>query len=206
MTQPRRRRRGRRKGRGTPSSGAAQPQASQPTSEPKPPTPRARSRRSRSRRKGRAQEGGPAVTRPSVQSSEDLVRAGPRPRPQNLTAPPDGQRLEDIIKDLQSDFGVPQYPQEYRITLKVADDKEARIDRSTPGKREARAALKEKEDVAPRTASLQRAEGPGGIGAPKREKAPAAPRLTTEEGAGGEAAPATSRRRSRRRRRGRKKS
>jgi hypothetical protein len=64
--------------------------------------------------------------------------------------PEDGTRLEDVIGDLQSEWGVPQYPQEYRITLKVAEPKEA------------------KAQPAPASGAL------------KREKAPAAPRIVAD--------------------------
>jgi hypothetical protein len=90
----------------------------------------------------------------SPRSSEDLVRAEPRPRPTTLTIEPDGQTLESIIGDLQSEMGIPQYPQEYRITIKVAEE-------------------------GARGATIQETvqdplEENGG---PKREKAPAAPRI-----------------------------
>jgi hypothetical protein len=106
------------------------------------------------------------------------VRALPRERPATLTAPPDGQTLEVLIGELQSEYGVPQYPQEYRITLKVADERD-RTERSAP------------EEPAPPPAQ--------GNGSPRREKAPAMG--ATGGAAAGEKLPGPSRKRSRRRRR-----
>lgn len=99
-------------------------------------------------------------------------------RPESLTAPPDGQTLEALIGELQSVWGVPQYPQEYRITLKVAEERTATPEREPPPPK----------------------EGPNGV---TRERAPAAPRVgPPESGAKRERAPRRRRRtrRSRRRR------
>jgi len=79
----------------------------------------------------------------------------------SLTAPADGQTLEGIIGELQSQYGVPQYPQEYRITIRVADDKDSRPEPSP---------VEERKREAPPTNS----DGP------RREKAPAAPVLMRE--------------------------
>ncbi|MEO8323010.1 MAG: hypothetical protein ABI571_02610 [Actinomycetota bacterium] len=46
-----------------------------------------------------------------------------RPHLDRLTLDPDGQDLDEIIGELQSVWGVPQYPQEYRITIKVAEER-----------------------------------------------------------------------------------
>jgi hypothetical protein len=134
--------------------------------------------RPRRRRRGRARGGQERASSPK--SSEDLVRALPRERPATLTAPPDGQTLEVLIGELQSEYGVPQYPQEYRITVKVADDKD-RGERPAPEE--------------PGTAAAPST----GNGSPRREKAPA---MTAAPGATpGEKLPGPSRKRSRRRRR-----
>jgi hypothetical protein len=117
----------------------------------------------------------------SPKSSEDLVRALPRERPATLTAPPDGQTLETLIGDLQSEYGVPQYPQEYRITVKVADERAERPAAEEPSPR-----------VPPPPA-------PPGNGAPRREKAPGMKTATGE--APREQAAGAPRKRSRRRRR-----
>jgi hypothetical protein len=104
-----------------------------------------------------------------------------RERPATLTAPPDGTTLEGVIGELQSKWGVPQNPQEFRITLRVAEDS-----RGTP------AVAEEREEPS---------EGrvPGEEDArPKREKAPAAPRI----GASGQERPGRRRRRRGRRRKG----
>lgn len=82
------------------------------------------------------------------------MRAVASERPATLTAPADGQTLEQVIGDLQSEWGVPPYPQEYRITLKVADEKDRR---PTPR-------LTEVPEAPPAP--------PGDDGAPRREKAP----------------------------------
>jgi hypothetical protein len=126
----------------------------------------------------------------SPRSSEDLVRADPRPRPTTLTLEPDGQTLEGIIGDLQSEMGIPQYPQEYRITIKVAEE----------GSRGA--TIQEVVQDPPDDKN----------GGPKREKAPAAPRIGGGiaraltgggEGDGSEGSGGGRRRRKRRRGRGR---
>lgn len=126
-------------------------------------------------------------------SSEDLVRALPRERPEQLTAPPDGQTLEGLIGDLQSSYGVPQYPQEYRITIKVADA--GRNDR--PAEPADRPAEPTEGDAAARGDGDQpRREKASG---PAREKAPSPARMA----AGEEGEPKRRRRRGRRRRGGR---
>ncbi|HEX2293737.1 MAG TPA: hypothetical protein VHN37_00325 [Actinomycetota bacterium] len=181
MSQPRRKRRRRRK----PSTGegAQKPRQEGPqVREQASALDGSRAGSSRSRNRRRRRRGGGAGI-PSPKSSEDLVRALPRERPAQLTAPPDGQSLDKIIGELQSDFGVPAYPQEYRITIKVAEEKPAGAAQPAP----------------PKTA-------PAPEGAPKREKAPAAPRVGPD---GSEETPAAERpakRRRGRRRRGRGKS
>ena len=79
-----------------------------------------------------------------------------------MTAPADGQTLEGIIGDLQSQYGVPQYPQEYRITIKVADENQ-------------------RSDAPPVEERKQDADGAKTNG-PRREKAPAAPLLLRGDG------------------------
>jgi hypothetical protein len=181
LSQPRRRRRRRGRGRGgqpgdaqrkqqQPSAGQGQPQQAQ--SGPK----KARRRRGRGRNQQRQN---------SPKSSEDLVRALPKEAPATLTAPADGQTLEGIIGELQSVWGVPQYPQEYRITIKVAEERDQRADTSS-------------DDAARTSEAPPRGNGEG----PRREKAPAAPLMRMRgEGQPDEGAP-RKRRRGRRRRRG----
>jgi hypothetical protein len=111
------------------------------------------------------------------------VRALPKERPATLTAPPDGQTLEGLIGDLQSEWGVPQYPQEYRITLRVADERDTRIERVV--------AVEVAESATNAEAAVP--------GAPRREKAPAAPRVRALDEV--EREPGPKRRRGRRRRR-----
>ena len=174
MSPPRRRRR--RRGRGEqPESpakrteGQTQPDAGrEPGAQP----------RGRGRRRGRG-----SARRKSASPflSEDLVRAMPKERPATLTGPADGQTLEKLIGDLQSEWGVPQYPQEYRITIKVADERDVRSERPSPAEHAA---------PAPESAVVH--------AGPKRERAPAAPRVAA---GAGEREAAPKRRRGRRRRR-----
>jgi hypothetical protein len=192
MSQPRRRRRrGRRGGGGAERGGGAGAAGSKP--EPVRESAQAasdasgRSGKSR-RRRTRSRAGGRQAASPK--SSEDLVRALPRERPETLTAEHDGQTLEAIIGDLQSTWGVPPYPQEYRITIKVAEERESRGSDSGGGDgqvRERSAERPAREKAAPRGDQ------------PRREKAPAAPGITQGPGAARERPP---RKRRRRRRRG----
>ena len=185
MSQPRRRRRNRRR-RGSGSGSGSQNQNSSNQSQSKvvrEQAPGAGGRRSgKSRRRGR----GGQVRSPA--SSEDLVRAAPKPPPEQLTAPHDGTTLDQVIADLQSDWGVPQHPQEYRITLKVAEDRDGRAEGQT--------IVEERQD--PKSDQTPAEEA--GDSRPKREKAPAAPRITAD-GEEAAAPKSTSRKRSRRRRR-----
>jgi len=110
------------------------------------------------------------------------VRAPHRKRPDTLTLPPDDRRLEDIIGSLQSEMGVPQNPQEYRLTVKVAEER----DNHRPAKQ-----------------SEPKRETGDSNGRPKREKAPAPPQVGSGDSPAGARERAPSRkRRSRRRRRG----
>jgi ribonuclease E len=202
MTQPRRKRRRRRGGRersGTAGTSAASSQA-QPSPEgtpagssgapdegrTKPAGRKSRRRRGRGRRE-------PGREESEVRSSEDLVRAPARRRPAALTRPPDGTTLEQVIGELQSDWGVPQHPQEFRITLRVADDKPRTGGAATVEE------LREERPPDPGAAEATPAATPQ----VRREKAPAAPRV---EGAGtneGSSRRVRRRKRSRRRSRGR---
>jgi hypothetical protein len=111
------------------------------------------------------------------------VRAPDRRRPDVLMLPPDDRRLEDIIGSLQSEMGVPQNPQEYRLTVKVAAEREG----NSRGHRTAEPSANAGTEA----------------GKPKREKAPAPPRVGTAEEPKAEREQAPSqKRRSRRRRRG----
>lgn len=163
MSQPRRRRR---RGRRRPNRSGDQSkreavEQSRDDSDGKP-TPAQGSSRSRRGRGRRGRTRGREARTSSPKSSEDLVRGDPKRPPAQLTAPPDGTTLEQVIGELQSSHGVPQHPQEYRITLKVADD---RGDRNT--------IVEEKIDATEKTEIP-----PGGVGdKPVREKAPAAPRI-----------------------------
>ena len=140
MSQPRRRRRRRRRG---PAPGADD--SPQPSSELQSST----SRGSRGRLRRRRGRRGSGRKQAAPQTLEDVVRAINGGPPDSLTAPPDGQKLEEVIGELQSVWGVPQYPQEYRITIKVAEERVATVEREVR-------------------------EGPNGVA---RERAPAAPRV-----------------------------
>jgi hypothetical protein len=160
MSQPRRKRRRRRKGGGTERAGQPEPRPAgeQPTSQA---NPKSRRRRRRRGRRGRA-ERPPA----SPGSSEDLVRALPTDRPDTLTAPHDGVTLEEVIGELQSNWGVPQYPQEYRLTIKVAEERETKV-------AEPSVSL----DSQARQRAAQGQAPTGTVEGPIREKAPAPPML-----------------------------
>jgi hypothetical protein len=176
MSPPRRRRR--RRGRGE------QPESASPKRTEGQPADGGRGSGTRSRSRGRRRGRGGGQRQPaSPLSSEDLVRGAPKERPATLSAPPDGQTLEKLIGDLQSEWGVPQYPQEYRITIKVADERDSRSDRPVVA-------------TEPRREASNGGSPPAG---PKREKAPAAPRVVSTGTVEREAAP--KRRRGRRRRR-----
>jgi hypothetical protein len=177
MSQPRRRRR-RRKGASRPPEGQTKKhqKGSQPQRE------RAHEGASSRRRKRKGRSGQRKRTSPA--SSEDLVRAPKKPAPATLTGPHDGTTLEQVIGELQSTWGVPQHPQEYRLVLKVPEEKNG--DRAT-----ALTATEEAVDPPDEQTDADK---------PRREKAPAAPRI----GSSGEAkstAPARRRRGRRRRKR-----
>ncbi len=189
MSQPRRRRRrGRRGGQG--SGGQPKQEATRNPVEGQSSERTERSGRSR-RRRGRSRSGSVREAS-SPRSSEDLVRALPRERPETLTAPPDGQTLEAIIGDLQSTWGVPPYPQEYRITVKVAEDRDHRPDGSAGGN-----GAPEKPHHGG-ASQPTREKASGGNAQPRREKAPAAPGVAS----GGAQRGAAPKKRRRRRRRG----
>lgn len=143
----------------------------------------ARRRRRRGRRGREAAQAQPT----SPASSEDLVRALPRERPEALTAPPDGTTMEEVIGSLQSEWGVPQYPQEYRLTLKVAEEREPRAEKTVSAEDGVKDAAAD-------------AQAPDIEGAPRREKAPSL-RAATGGKPIREAAPRRRRRGGRRRRR-----
>lgn len=180
MSQPRRRRRRRgRGGSGAPRGGGApaerQPRADQAA-------PGTTGRRKRRRRGGRSGGGSS-----SPASSEDLVRGPVRERPERLTRDPDGTTLEQVIGELQSNWGVPQFPQEFKITLRVAGESRGGGDAV-----EAEEVLEDPADTQARTGN--------GTDRPRREKAPAPPRLAVASGEDGAVRP--KRRRRARRRRG----
>lgn len=67
--------------------------------------------------------------------------------------------MEEIIGALQSEWGVPQYPQEYRLTLKVAEEREPRAEKTASAEETIKDAAVD-------------AQAPAVEGAPRREKAP----------------------------------
>ena len=135
-------------------------------------------------------------------SSEDIVRAPARKPPATLSRPADGLTLEQIVGELQSEWGVPQSPQEFRITLKVAEERSR--GRATAVVEEERSDPEDPEELADPGAPDPALGATGEEGARvRREKAPAAPRVGAEEGSGEEGGETRrKRRRSRRRRRG----
>ncbi len=167
MSQPRRRRRRRRSGEPGPAerSGQKTQRSDQKSQQQGQPGGQAASRRSRARaRRGGDRSGGGQARSPK--SSEDLVRARPGERPDKLTGRPDGQTLEQIIGELQTIWGVPESPQEYRLTVKVAEKARGR----------GRPATVEETIEDPSESS------PVDPSAPRREKAPAAPRIGANVG------------------------
>ncbi|MDP9068323.1 MAG: hypothetical protein M3N53_08275 [Actinomycetota bacterium] len=169
MSQPRRRRRrGRRGGQGSASGAQSKQEAiRQSTDASAAPVGDGSERTGRSRRRRGRSRTQPGTRAGSPKSSEDLVRALPKERPATLTAPPDGQTLEAIIGDLQSTWGVPPYPQEYRITVRVAEEREGRAE----GAGDAPGPDKTRRD----SGESQREARPPRSDQPRREKAPAAP-------------------------------
>lgn len=185
MSQPRRRRRRRRRtgqsgeqSRSGSSQPQQQPQQQQASS--------GRSRRRRGRRRGAAGERKPT----SPRLSEDLVRALPGEKPTQLTGTSDGTTMEQVIGELQSEWGVPQYPQEYRITIKVAEERDARQEPAASMEQPQRERAE-----AGQAAAISTGDGP------KREKAPAPP-LMSRLSTGGTGASGKRKRRRRGRRRG----
>ena len=156
MSEPRRRRRRRRRG-------APRTEAPRPTEQAAPPSDGASQQASRGRRR-RRRRGGRGAGSPGPRTLEEVEQAIKGPTPSELTAPADGQKLEEIIGDLQSRWGVPQYPQEYRITLKVADEPKAQP--APPPSSENGGVTRERAPAAPRVGPQS---NEGGV---KREKAP----------------------------------
>jgi hypothetical protein len=177
MSQPRRRRRrGRRRHGGADGTGSTRAsKAVESTEAAADPQRSGRARRRRRRRPA------PDKQPEAPQTLEDVVRAAAHRPTDTTTAPDDGRKLEDVIGELQSIWGVPQYPQEFRITVKVAEDRSEGRSTDEPAA----------------------TEGPTGV---MRERAPAAPRVApssgAERGAGREQAPRRRRRTRRGRRRG----
>jgi ribonuclease E len=197
MSQPRRKRRRRRRGgQRAQSEEAGGGTDSSPQTPPQPAASAARAgdgggrqRDPMARRSRRGRRGG--APRPVEESTpkraEELMRTPPKSGHGALSAPPDGRTLEGVIGELQSVWGVPQNPQEFRITVKVAEERESRGQRV--------AAIEEVREELP-------APGPGKLDRPRREKAPAAPRIgTAGTDVGPEPSGAVRRKRSRRRRR-----
>jgi len=79
------------------------------------------------RRRRRRRGGGRGPSHPAT--LEGILASFRTPRDARLTADPDGQDLDLIIGELQSRWGVPQYPQEYRITIKVAEERQEKVER-----------------------------------------------------------------------------
>jgi hypothetical protein len=187
MSQQPRRRRRKRRGRG--GQGRKPQQQQEPASQrsqgdPSKQQPKAEGGSRRRRRRGRSRSrGGGERSATPAKSSEEIVRAPDRKRPDTLMLPPDDRRLEDIIGSLQSEMGVPQNPQEYRLTVKVAEERD-------------------NNNRSHRPSEVKTSNGDS-EGKPKREKAPAPPTVGSSDAPSAQREKAPSRkRRSRRRRRG----
>ena len=186
MSEPRRRRRRRRRGATRADTAQAEQRGAKEAIPREQASPEGEAPTGRRRRRRRGSGRRVATEPESPRSSADIFRRDHTP-PTVVGAPHDGRTLESVIGELQSEWGVPQSPQEYRITLRVAEERQVRG--------EAVASIEEvKEDLPPRRSG----------DAPRREKAPAAPRIgATPPSAGSTDEPApTRRKRSRRRRRG----
>ena len=196
MSQPRRRRRRRPRPEGAPGQAkkreGGQGDQGSPAQGSSTETSSAQGRSSQRRSRGRGRERSRGERRAaSPESSEDIVRGPARSPGRVATAPHDGTTLEQVIGELQSAWGVPQHPQEYRITVKVAEERSDRNGgpASAPSRQE-------------RSGAGQNVERSPQNGERPREKAPAAPRI----GPSGESEPSSSagsrtrKRRSRRRR------
>ena len=163
MSQQRRRRRRRRRG------GGKQPQqAANATSQDSgAATPSSAGERVAGRpKRRRRRRGGGGRREQAPRTLEDVVRAVKGPPPEKLSADPDGTTLDDVIGELQSIWGVPQYPQEYRITLKVAEDRSGGNGR--PAEPGPNGITRERAPAAPRVAPTPTGSGDG----PAREQAP----------------------------------
>jgi hypothetical protein len=165
MNQPRRRRRRRRKRGGSGGGGAAEGESrpgAQVAGRDEPSRTAGVSRSRRRRRRGR----GDRKPGDGPRTLEEVVASIKPPRPERLTADPDGQVLEEIIGDLQGTLGVPQYPQEFRITIKVAEERNGRADSQTVRAHADTAVTREKAPAAPSVGP----ESPDD--SPERERAP----------------------------------
>jgi hypothetical protein len=162
MSQPRRRRRRRRRRTGSVPP-EEKPQAAEGRSREQADG-RGQPSSSRSRRRRRRR--GPRRAPRSPETLEEIERSIKPELPPTLTAPPDGQTLEELIGDLQSVWGVPQYPQEYRITLKVAEERGATPPPVEVGED---GVQREKAPAAPRVGPSPPTDSSA---KPKREKAP----------------------------------
>lgn len=65
-----------------------------------------------------------------MKSSEDLVRSFAAPKRAELEGAGDDTTLEEVIGELQSAHGVPRYPQEFRIVIRVAESGNGRSPRT----------------------------------------------------------------------------
>ena len=188
MSQQPRRRRRKRRGRGGQGKKPQQQQQesasqrSQGERSQQQPKAEGGSRRRRRRGRGRSRGGGERSITPA-KSSEDIVRAPDRKRPDTLMLPADDRRLEDIIGSLQSEMGVPQNPQEYRLTVKIAEERDNSNRSHKPAEVKAptvsRMASPEREGTG--TAQRRRRRCP----AAQREKAPSRKRRSRRRRRGG---------------------
>ena len=186
MSQPRRRRRRRKKGGQAAPRTDAQGGQSKTVREQ---TPQASSASRRSRRRRRRGNGARENAMVSPSSSEDIVAGRSKPAASDLAEAPDDTTLEQVIGDLQSEWGVPNSPQEYRITIKVAD------------KERTRAPVDPNQNGGNGRAPATKGEPTPSGDRPKREKAPAAPRIVSGADEAEVGAPKRRKRGRRRRRR-----
>lgn len=173
QSRPRRRKRRRKSGRAPSDQQGPQPAAAGAVAAGADSKARGKRRRGR-----RSKDSQPA------KSSEDLVRSFAPPKVAELEGAGDDTTLEEVIGELQSAHGVPRYPQEFRIVIKVAEPGNGRSPRP-----EEPAALKTAPPPPPDAPRREKAPGlAGSLGDSEPEPEPVAGR-----------APARKRRRRRRR-------
>ncbi|MGH2768178.1 MAG: hypothetical protein ACRDIF_04380, partial [Actinomycetota bacterium] len=72
---------------------------------------------------GGEEEQNQQARRQGTRGPQALTRGSqPRVRRQLKMLPPDGIVLEELISEMQAEYGLPSTPQEYRLTIKVTEE------------------------------------------------------------------------------------